>query len=182
MKLVHGTLHGVVPAARSGFTLLETLMVVAIVAMLAVMVIPSSHDDARLKAEAAVSILVSDIELAQVMSISSPKEPVMVVFDRNNRSYWLAHESAPSQPLINPHNNRPYHVTFGEGRASSATGVEFNLNNMPERTLQFTPHGAVRGTNQPPEVVLRVPGINHPVIIRVTLTTGRIEVEEGTGR
>ena len=51
---------------------------------------PAFQEDNRLRLTAASAILASDIEYAQVLNIAHPDEPVVVVFDADGATYWLA--------------------------------------------------------------------------------------------
>lgn len=164
--------------AYHAFTLLETLMAVAIVAMLAVLVVPLRGDEARLRLDAGRAVLMSDIELAQVMSISAPKDRVVVVFHRDGESYWLARASSIAQPITHPVTDAPYVVAMGEDRASGAVGVAMTLDNLDDRVLRFSPYGSVEGTTDPPTIVLRsAQSATHSMTITISPTTGRISSE-----
>ena len=130
-------------------------MAVAIVAMLAALVVPSMGSDERLRLNAATAIIVSDIELAQVMTISVPKQPVVVVFNPDANAYWLAYADDPDEPIIRAGTNEPYYVVLGEGRALAATGVTLHLVDDDDDTLVFTAHGGLASLDDAPKVRVR---------------------------
>ena len=66
---------------RAGFSLVEVMVVLTIMATVAVLVLPEGSGEDRLRVMGAADIIASDIELAQVMTISYPDEPVIVKFD-----------------------------------------------------------------------------------------------------
>src|SRR5688572_18314175 len=86
-------------ACQRAFTLLEMLVTMVIAATVAAIVAPMFSDDSRLRVMAASSIVASDIELAQVMTISRPDKPVVVSFDADGATYWLAYASSPGTAL-----------------------------------------------------------------------------------
>src|SRR5688572_2454757 len=114
--------HAITPRGgrRAAFTLIEVLVALTLVAALAAIVAPMFSDDSRLRVMAASSIISSDIELAQVMTISHPDNPVVVCFDPGNASYWLAYAADPDTPLSREDTGEPYQVTLGLDRARSA--------------------------------------------------------------
>lgn len=128
---------------RCAFTLLEMLVVLTIVVAVAAMAAPMFSDDSRLRVMAASSVLASDIELAQVMTISYPQTPVVVRFDPANNRYWLAYASDPVTPLPREDTGEPYEVALGTGRARAAAGVSMSVDGLPSDTLAFAAHGGL---------------------------------------
>lgn len=164
---------------RLGFTLVEMLMVVAIISMLAILLVPTGRNDERLPLRAAAAILVSDIELAQVMNVSNPKHPVIVRFDPSRSSYWLARADAPDDPILRAGTDEPYLVTMGEGRAMAASGVRFAVDNAAENTLEFAPHGGLAEPGAEPRIRLRVGGdAQFETRITIAPITGSITVTQ----
>src|SRR5687768_8139513 len=105
---------------HSAFTLVEMLVTVAVLALVAASVAPMFSDDRNLRVVAAARILSSDIEFAQVLTISKPEEPVVVRFDPANNTYWLAYAYDTETPMPRPDGGEPYLVELGTGRARSA--------------------------------------------------------------
>jgi prepilin-type N-terminal cleavage/methylation domain-containing protein len=137
-----------------GFTLLEMLVVLTIVAALAAMAAPMLSDDSRLRVMAASSVLASDIELAQVMTISHPETPVVVRFDAEHAKYWLAYASDPETPLSREDTGQAYEITLGVGRARGADGVAFTIDGVSGETIAFGPHGGLTDFTLAPAIRL----------------------------
>lgn len=171
------------PHTRTGFTLVEVLMAVAVLAMLALLVVPMSSDDHRARLNAAVSVLVSDIELAQVMNVAAPNDPVVIRFDPENQSYWLARLSSPNDPISRAGTTDPYVVIMGHGRGASATGVTMSVSDMPANTLRFNPHGGLADIQSSPTVVLQAQNnsARRQATIGIASTTGRIVIDTQDG-
>lgn len=140
-----------IPCAPA-FTLVEMLIALTVMATIAAVVAPMLGDDSRLRVMAASSIIASDIELAQVMTIAHPDQPVVVRFDANTNSYWLAYSATPNTPLPREDNGESYIVTLGEGRARGATGVTFALEQATNDTISFAAHGGLTDFTQTPLV------------------------------
>lgn len=142
---------------RSAFTLLEMLIAVAVLATIAALLVPtSSHVNDRARLNAASWILASDLEVAQILSITSPGDPVVVRFDPPNARYWLAYSSDPDEPLIRADTAEPYIVTLGEGRAATAVNVLMQTRNMSNNTVRFDPHGGLSNFNSTPAIIFRM--------------------------
>jgi len=157
---------------RRGVTLIDLMMTITIIIVAGVLVTPKFSDDARLRLIAAAGLVTSDIELAQVMTISHPAEPVVVSFDPTNDRYWLAYADAPGVPIPRHDNGRPYLVTFGKDRARGATGVSLNLTDMAGNVLGFDAQGGIADISAQPVIRLLV-GTSF-IDLRIAPTTGTI--------
>lgn len=165
---------------RFGLTLLEMLMVMAIIVMVAALVVPSVRPDERLHQSAAASILVSDIELAIVMSIADPKNTVVVRFDPAANAYWLAHEDSPDDPILRAGTNQPYYVQFGQDRARGANDVTLRLEGIPDNTLYFSAHGGLADLQAAPKITLQwdEDAGKYETQITIAATTGSLKVAQ----
>lgn len=143
-----------VRVTKTAFTLLEMLVALTLMAALAAVVAPMFSDDSRLRVMAAASILASDIELAQVMTIAHPEQPVCVRFNPDKATYWLAYASAPDTPIVREDNGEIYEVMLGAGRARSAAGVSIAVANMTSNTITFAPHGGLNDFTSSPQITL----------------------------
>lgn len=136
------------------FTLVELLVVVAIIAVTAAFVLPRLTDDAALRVRGAASILISDIEYAQVLTISHPDNPVVVRFDAPASRYWLAYAATPDTPIMRDGTHIPYDVTFGAGRAAPVGDVGISLQDLPGDTLAFDTTGGLVDFSTTPRITL----------------------------
>ena len=162
--------------ARRGFTLIELLMTMTIIIVAGALVMPKLSDDKQLRLVAAASILTSDIELAQVMTISHPGDPVVVQFDPDHEQYWLAYADDIDTPIPRPDNGRPYLIVFGQDRARSAAGVSLSLTEVTGNTLAFDAQGGVADISAQP--VIRLGLATRFIDLRIAPTTGTITQSE----
>lgn len=155
-------------------------MAITIIAVIAAVVMPQFRDHDRLRVMAAVQILASDIEAAQVLTISFPDDPVVVRFNPAKSTYWLADIDTPDTPLTHPASGEPYLVVLGQGRASGAQNVTLTLTNMPDNTITFNSDGGLADFTTVPIVSLR--SGDEAVELLVAPTTGTVmEREPGSG-
>jgi len=162
---------------RSAFTLLEVLVVITILAVVAVLAAPSFSDDSRLRLMAASTILGSDIELAQVMTISQPENPVVVTLDVNQNRYWLAYASAPEVPMNRADTGDAYLVVMGEGRAATAIGVTLATTAISDDILVFNAQGGLEDFTAQPKITLALNG--QWIELAIAPSTGTITETNG---
>jgi prepilin-type N-terminal cleavage/methylation domain-containing protein len=170
--------HGRPDATPRAFTLLEMLITITILAVIAVAVTPLFSDDNRLRLIAASSVISSDIELAQVMTISYPDQPVMVRFDAGKQMYWLAYDWDPETPIVRETTGEPYVVVIGRGRASTAQDVAVTIADMTDHTIAFAGSGGLADFTTTPKIELGRNGA--AITLVISPNTGSITEHEGT--
>lgn len=163
---------------RTAFTLVEMLVTVAILALVAATVAPMFSDERGLRVVAAARILSSDLELAQVLTISQPNKPVVVRFDAPANTYWLAYAFDTETPIPRPDNGEPYLVQLGSGRASSALGVSMALEGITNDMIEFESSGALVDFATTP--MIEFSSGAHAVTISISPMTGSILEQQGT--
>ena len=117
-------------------------------------------------------MVTSDIELAQVMTIAHPADPVVVSFEPTSDRYWLAYADAPGTPIPRSDNGRPYLVTFGKDRARSAVGVSLSLTDVTGNMLGFDAQGGIVDISAQP--VIRLILGSSFIDLQIAPTTGTI--------
>ena len=75
-----------------GFTLVELLIVIAIIAIAALTAIPMMSSATSVQIRSAANMLTADLEYAKSMSISRGQY-FSVVFDKDTESYWIEDQS-----------------------------------------------------------------------------------------
>ncbi|MHC4448293.1 MAG: pilus assembly FimT family protein [Planctomycetota bacterium] len=163
---------------RRGFLYVDMLVALTIMVLLATIVLPSFADDSHIRVVAAAEIVTSDIELAQVMSIASPEDPVVVVF--NSNGYILAYASDTATPIDRPADangfgGEPYSIEFGEGRARQAADVAVTVDTAPEM-IAFNGLGTL---DTPMPVTVRLTFGTRWIDLEVSPTTGSITQTAG---
>lgn len=104
---------GVRCTSRAGWTLIEILVVVTILAIAAGIVIPNVVNTKDMQAVSAARIIASDLQFAQNTAITT-QATVAVVFTPEGATYKLATDDNQSTPLNNPMTRADYIVTFTE--------------------------------------------------------------------
>ncbi|MCK5473258.1 MAG: prepilin-type N-terminal cleavage/methylation domain-containing protein, partial [Planctomycetes bacterium] len=74
---------------NSGFTLIEILIVVMIIAIAAMIAVPMMTSAASVQVRSAANLIAADLEYAKSMAMSRQKIYYAVVFDESNESYQI---------------------------------------------------------------------------------------------
>jgi Tfp pilus assembly protein FimT len=148
------------------------LITITIIATIAMIVAPSLTDDTRLRLMSASGVLISDIELAQVMTISHPDEPIVVRFDPTKDEYWLAYADTPATPMLRADNGEPYRLKLGEGRMLTAGTATLTVSDMTANTLEFNAQGGLEDFSATPQITISLDG--EWVRLDVAPTTGSV--------
>jgi len=111
---------------RHGFTMIELLIVVAILAIAAAIVVPMVSSAGSMQLRAAVNVVAADLEYAKSMSISRGQR-YAVVFDKNAETYRITDETEAtiSHPVKT---GFPFTVDFrSDGRLSQVDIVDVSF-------------------------------------------------------
>ena len=167
------------PQDRSGgFTLIDLMMTMTIIAVMATVLIPRLGNDGRARLIAGSRVMSSDIEMAQIMTISNPTAPIIVKFDPSSSTYWLAPADDPDNPILRPGATQLYRVTFGAGRGRTAREVTFELTDVTGNVLAFNEQGGVSNPTTAPEIKL----IYGPRWIKLNVSTMTGVISETAGQ
>jgi len=162
-------------AHSAAFTLIELLIVVAIMAIIASLAVPMLKATDSSKLGAAAGVLVSDMEFAQAESITHSDSLRVVVFSTSvNNSYSLATAASTSTPITNPIGKLPYVVTFGQGAAAPLTGVtisSYSLNG--DNILGFGMYGQL---DQATNATVTLASGSNTITITLDATSGAATV------
>ncbi len=122
-------MHRVLPKSnrshdrRRGVSVIELLIVTAILAIIGLLSLPDAGADAVTRLRMAARRLVADLEYAQLQSIGDGADPWVIVFDVDADAYHLARQSDPSTPVTNPATRMPYTVQLGQVASSVYNNV-----------------------------------------------------------
>ena len=155
------------------------MVTVTIIVVMAAMIIPNLPDDAQLRLIAGSRLLSSDLEMAQIMTIANPEEPIVVKFEPSLGRYWLAEADDVDTPIKRPGSTGAYLVEFGKGDARSASGVSMGLTGITDDTIAFSAQGGIEDFTSSPEIKL----LHGTRWIKLTIspTTGSIKETAGQG-
>ncbi len=82
---------------RHGFTMIEMVVVMAILAIAAAIVVPMMSSAGAMQVRAAVNMVAADLEYAKSMSVSRGQR-YSVVFDKTNETYRIIDDSGTTIP------------------------------------------------------------------------------------
>lgn len=154
---------------RSGFTMVEILIVVVIIAIAALTAVPMMTSAAGVQIRSAANMIAADIEYAKSMAISRGQN-YSVEFDKNTERYWIEDQDGN----VIPHPVKKgfnYEIDFrNDNRLNKVdiTNVDFNATGCV--TFDFLGSPVNGGT-----VSLQAGGTTS--IVRVEPVTGFISIE-----
>jgi Tfp pilus assembly protein FimT len=164
---------------RSAFTLVELLILVAVVGIVFGLALPMLGDAQTLRLREAARMLAADFEFAQSESVAHGDDPRLVKFDTAGNRYWVAASSAPDTPVTDPSNQQPLLTVFGSGRASGTAGVTLDDVSLGgDSVLLFDAYG---GPDQAADATVRLAvqaaGGAQTLTVRVKAGSGEVSVE-----
>lgn len=178
--------------ARAGFTLLETLIVVALLAILASVVLPAVNSANGHSLEAIARVIANDLRLARSLAIQQNTEWTLT-FDWDNNAYELIHTgsgefSPPPNPLEPGSRAGQYHVSLNGLGDSSRGGQPVHLLGATLKgSLQrvsdvtFGPLGGTGPSCSEDTILWLTRGSGSEqryLILRISWVTGQVWIEE----
>ena len=136
-----------------GFSLIELLTAIAIMALLGALVVPLLGDTEALRIDVARRLLVSDLEHAQILAITHPEEEIGIVVDEDGKGWHIASLEAVATPLLDSITGEPLSVTLGSGSASSAESVYVGTN-AASNIISFNQYGGLSDFTQSLQLTL----------------------------
>ena len=119
-----------------GFTLVELLIVIAIIMIAALTAIPMMSSAASMQIRSAANMLTADLEYAKSMSISRGQN-YSVVFDKDTESYRIEDQDGN----VIPHPVKkgfPYEINFStDGRLNKVDIFEVDFDPGSDNTITF---------------------------------------------
>ncbi len=126
----------------AGYTLIEIMIVVLIVAILGAMAVARMGDTSATRLRSAAQLLVADINFAQSESIGHGADLRLIRFDLQNNTYHIAAASDAGTPITHPMTKAPCLVRFGQATAHGMEGVTLSAVSMGgDSELRFGVYG-----------------------------------------
>ncbi len=164
--------------ASAGFTFVELMIVVTILAIAAALIVPQLGATTGNRLRSAANLLAADISFAQGESISHGDDPRAMVFDIPANTYRIARQSDLSTPVTDPVTKRPYVTTFGQGRAAGTPGVSLvSLISDTPNQLRFGLYGELSQAN---EASISLTADGRFIKLTIHPTTGEVTIGEIT--
>lgn len=115
---------------RSAFTMVEIVIVAAVIAILTITAWPDREAEDQTRLDSALTRLEADIEYARTLSLTTPTNPAVLKVDMANDKYWIAKQATPATPVTNPATRKPYVVQLGQNGDSGVRDVKITADNL----------------------------------------------------
>jgi|TARA_B100000959_G_C14861023_1_gene574242 prepilin-type N-terminal cleavage/methylation domain-containing protein len=159
-------------APKHGFTIVELMLSLGILAILAALAAPMFGNDDALQLDVAKRLLVSDLEYAQILAIANPEEEIALFVDPNGRGWGIATIDEPDTPLSDPITGEILVTQLGYGSAAPSTDVTIQCNTTGNM-VAFDPNGGLVDFTQTAELLLQSSEMT--TIVAINPTTGSIQ-------
>jgi len=127
---------------QRAFSLIEVMIVVTILAITAVLVLPTFGGSDANRLRAAATVLVADLEFAQMRSMANPTTPLSLVVRADGSGYFIAETATPDTPITDPITKSDYAASFGVGTLQSVQGVTLSSSTIgADRALGYRSRG-----------------------------------------
>jgi prepilin-type N-terminal cleavage/methylation domain-containing protein len=158
---------------RRGFTLLELLIVVLIIATLAALSIDlfRTHGEERL--QGAARLFRADVEWARSATLSNPDDPAAIHLMADGSGWYVARNSSPLTPMTGSDGSEVRRV-LGVDMAQVADGVSIAPSTAGLNKIEFDPFGGVR--TGPSSVVMTLPDFERECLITFESGTGLLQI------
>lgn len=154
--------------AVAGFTLIELMVVLAILLIAAGLVIPSALNSQDIQAVSAARMIACDLQYAQNAAITSQVGLKVIFLPASNR-YELILDDSESTPLQHPINKSDYVVEFS--KRDGFGSVNIIRTSFASDTLKFDITGAPNSAG-----TIRVQAGSSVFDISVATATGKVTV------
>ncbi len=160
-----------------GVMLIDVLMSVALIGVALLAILPALHPERPMRVVAGATILSADLEAAQSLTLASPGDPTVVVFESDGSGYWLARASEPETPITKEPSGEPFRVVFGEGDHGSLEGLTVEVVDLAGESVEFSALGRLV---QDEDVWVRVGTEGDELGVRVRAVTGSVSIVEAS--
>jgi prepilin-type N-terminal cleavage/methylation domain-containing protein len=157
---------------QKGFSLLEMVMVIVIMAILAIAAVVSFSHLTSIRVSEAANKLKADIQYAQSLAMKT-RVRCGVIFSGN--SYTVFENNDTADPAVDPLNQRNYIVNFNTGEFRGVTITSVNFGGTP--VVKFDREGTPYDGNDvalPSAVANRRVALNNNTYVVVAATTGQV--------
>ena len=167
-------------AARRAFTLVDTLMTVAVLAIIAGLALATMAPTDRTRVVSAAALFAADAEHARTISLTTPDNPGVVRTAADWASYWIARNDT-TETEIPKAGGRSFRVSFGQPPATGMSGVTIRLFSGGAAAAggggiaSFDGFGRLKGTSTDAVFELALNGATTRV--RIVADTGDVKIE-----
>lgn len=154
-----------------GFTIIELLLSISILAILVTLAAPMFGDNDALQLDVTKRLLMSDLEYTQILAIANPDDEIALVLSSEGDGWIIASTSSPTVPLEDSITGEALHTSLQDG-SFETSNVTIQCNDI-DRMIVFDPNGGLTDFTQETSFVLACGDSTTEIV--VSPTTGSIQ-------
>jgi prepilin-type N-terminal cleavage/methylation domain-containing protein len=162
----------------AGFTMIEILMVVVILAVAAMIVVPTLSSAADMQIRSAANTIAADLDYARGLAVTHQKN-YTVIFDAGAASYEIQDDTGAT--ITNPLTNQPFAVDIdADSRLSQVNIADADFDGDVSVTFNYlgAPFDSGGGTMDSGTITLQDDSGSFALYVKVEPATGYVTIDD----
>ena len=166
---------------RPGFTMVELMIVVAILGIIGVIAIPMFRGTHTTRLRSAAQVLAADLDATRAESIAHGEDLRYLVVDNDNKTWFIAADSDTTTPIDHIDTGRPYTRTLGVSDLKQLEGVtisSYSLDTASETGDNKLGFGLYGQLDQTTNATITLESQGSTVTLTINAETGEVSIGE----
>ena len=159
--------------------MMEALIVVAVLGIIGAMALPMFSASEITRLTSAASVLAADLDAARAESIAHSEDTRYIVFDNDDRTWYLAANSDTATAINHPDSGLPYSRTLGTSDLQQLQGVtidSYSLDTTSETNDNKLGFGIYGQTDQTADATITLASGDRRLTLTINATTGEVTI------
>ncbi len=159
--------------------MMEALIVVAVLGIIGALALPMFSGTDATRLTSAANVLAADLDAARAESIAHSEDLRFIVFDDDDRTWYLAADSDTTTPIDHPDSGMPFSRTLGASSLQQLLGVTidgYDLDTSSETNDNKLGFGLYGQTDQTSDATITLASGDRRLTLTVNATTGEVTI------